>query len=154
MKYIVLIGSAVLTILGQADTACAQLRPWLRPRPRPEPPPWGFIIPIVEENQYQTAPPPQATEPPPEQNTATINILLPSTANDIWVDGEKMPTRSTASRVFTSPPLEPGHKYVYTVRASWPSRDRMVTQERSVVIRANAVATVDFNKPPTEKKLQ
>jgi uncharacterized protein (TIGR03000 family) len=79
-------------------------------------------------------------------NRAMIRVILPSTAADVWVDGVKMSDRLDNERLFVSPPLEPGHKYQYTIKARWPHRLDNVTQERTVTVTANHPAVVDFTK--------
>jgi uncharacterized protein (TIGR03000 family) len=162
MKKLLILPAVLLLLCLQPSAADAQFRRgFVRPariRPYPYPPPW-VVIPMMQmaeqNNAYQVASYPPAASadplPAPKENRAVIHILLPSTANNIWVDGVKMPTRSTDARVFISPPIEPGHDYTYTVRADWPSGLNMVSQERTVVVRANGTSTVDFNQPASAK---
>jgi uncharacterized protein (TIGR03000 family) len=125
------------------------------PRPYPDPyyPPYQLYVPFpIFQNQNQPptqAPAPQRLDqlPAPQDNRARITIVLPSTANDIWVEGEKMPSRLTATRIFISPPLEPGHDYSYRIKASWVNLDQIITRERQVMVRANQSTTVDFTRP-------
>jgi uncharacterized protein (TIGR03000 family) len=103
-------------------------------------------------NRYAPRPNPYApsydgTMPAPKDNRAVIQIRLPSSAADVWVDDQKMKDKLAASRVFVSPPLEPGHDYVYTIKAHWVHLDDNVTQERAVVVNANKISTVDFTQP-------
>jgi uncharacterized protein (TIGR03000 family) len=79
-------------------------------------------------------------------NRAMIRVILPSSAADVWVDGVKMSDSLNNERLFVSPPLEPGHKYQYTIKARWPHRLDNVTQERTVTVTANRPAVVDFTK--------
>jgi uncharacterized protein (TIGR03000 family) len=151
MKKHLWVPAVMMVLFLHGGAAEAQFR--FRPRPVPPPlPPWFYIVPIMQnENdaprQVVYPPPSTNTLPEAKENRAVIQILLPSTANDIWVDGTKMTTRLSASRVFISPPLEPGHNYTYTVRADWPGTEGMVSQERPVILGANRTVTVDFNRP-------
>ena len=148
-----LMRAALGAVLLMASRAGAQPAPGgAQPYPLPDPPPpWMVVIPLQQQQQqYNPYPQPYPRPAPAPQvpkNAAVINIRVPSTANDIWVDGIKMPTRITTSRVFISPPLEPGYDYHYTVRASWPGPLGMITQERSVIVGANRRSTVDFTQP-------
>ena len=149
--------AVVLLLLVQGGVAEAQFL--VRPLPYPPPPipAFTYMVPVpMDNNTYRPwayLPPPAVdTLPVPTGNRAVIHILLPSTANDLWVDGVKMRTRETASRVFISPPLESGHDYAYTIRADWPGLERMVTQERVVTVGPNRTVTVDFRRPaPTSR---
>ncbi len=147
---------SALLLLVHVSPAQAQRGRFL---PRPYPPypyypyPYFFPFPLFNNNppqppNYEVTPQSPVDQlPAPKENRAVIHIIVPSTANDIWVDGIKMPTRETSSRVFISPPLEPGHTYTYTIRAAWPTGLSMVTQERTVALTANRTVTVDFNQP-------
>jgi uncharacterized protein (TIGR03000 family) len=169
MRSLLLLTVALVVMLVEVLPAAAQPRggPGMAlPRPGPYPPgpyppgpyppypyypyPYFYSFPVFNPSAINYAPRPPAPDPlpPPQEHRAVINIILPSTANDLWVDGVKMPTRETASRRFVSPPLEQGHNYTYEVRAAWPDRTGMVAQTRSVVVAANQTATVDFNLPP------
>jgi uncharacterized protein (TIGR03000 family) len=150
---------SIVTVAGLLiQVRVAQAQRGFGPRPMPLYPPyssypgWSVFLPLtpiqpITPNWYRPPAPPADPTPPPGENKAVIKILLPSTENDIWVDGDKMPTRITDSRVFISPSLTPGHEYRYTIRASWVDRGMIVAQERPVIVRANQTSTVDFNRP-------
>jgi uncharacterized protein (TIGR03000 family) len=59
----------------------------------------------------------------------------------LWVEGKRMrfaePTHS-----FRSPPLAPGKKYTYTVRAAWIEEGRWVSQTLSVPVRAGSIQAI------------
>lgn len=161
MNNLVSFAVVLATLLVAVNPSAAQrggFRPGPIPPPYPYPYPYPYFFPFpIFENNYQYGGPnyyrPQPTTdalPAPKENRAVIKIVLPSTANDIWVDGVRMPTRETSSRVFISPPLEPGHNYTYVVRAAWATGQGMLGGERSVVVGANRTAIVDFNQPPSQ----
>jgi uncharacterized protein (TIGR03000 family) len=50
-------------------------------------------------------------------------------------------------RRFQSPPVKPGHKYTYTIRARWKKKGHTVTQTRRVVISAGTRVRVNFPIP-------
>jgi len=71
-------------------------------------------------------------------------MLVPADAK-IWVDG--YPTRLTgATRVFTTPALNPEKTYMYEVKAQWMKDTGPVEETRSIRVRANETTTVDFSK--------
>jgi uncharacterized protein (TIGR03000 family) len=135
-------------------------RPW-PPYPWPPYPPYPYVYPPYyylpidpnPQSSYTPLPPmsssaPTDTMPAPKQNRAVIEVTLPSYAAEVWVDDKKMADKLDTKRVFVSPPLEPGHDYVYTIKARWVQRGENVVQERPVVVSANKVSTVDFSKAP------
>lgn len=70
----------------------------------------------------------------PTANEATIVVHVPANAS-LSIDGEQTQQRSN-TRVFTSPPLEPGKSYTYTLRAEVDRNGRMVRETKTVEIRA------------------
>jgi uncharacterized protein (TIGR03000 family) len=94
--------------------------------------------------EEETAAPTQAQGPAP----ALIVVTLPANAV-LRFDG--VPTRATSStRVFTSPPLEPGHNYFYTMTGQITRDGRPVTVSERVYVRAGQTARVALNFPATE----
>jgi uncharacterized protein (TIGR03000 family) len=73
-------------------------------------------------------------------DTAMLIAHLPESAL-FWVEGKL--TRSTGrTRYFRSPPLEPGRKYKYTVRAAWIEDGRWVSQTRTIPVGAGLVQAI------------
>jgi len=71
---------------------------------------------------------------------AALVVHLPEHAL-FWVEG--VPTRSTGrTRYFESPPLRPGRKYSYSVRAAWIEDGRWVSQSRNVPVRAGMIQAI------------
>src|SRR5262249_12489553 len=56
-------------------------------------------------------------------------------------------TRTGTQRVFDSPPLDPGSRYTYSIRARWTEDGRPVDQTRRVSGTAGAQIRVDFTSP-------
>jgi uncharacterized protein (TIGR03000 family) len=79
------------------------------------------------------------------ENSARLEVLVPSDAT-VWFNDWQSKTTGPV-RQFLSPPLTPGHKYTYTVRARWEENGRPVTQTRDVVVAAGTQARVDFSAP-------
>jgi uncharacterized protein (TIGR03000 family) len=77
------------------------------------------------------------------RDSAVLNVRLPDANAQVWVEGDLTRQRGTW-REFVSPPLDPNKNYTYDVRARWTENGREVERTRTIPVRANAVATVDF----------
>jgi uncharacterized protein (TIGR03000 family) len=89
--------------------------------------------------------PASSTMPALEPAAILILVHVPTPNAEVWVEGWK--TTSTGSwRQFLSPPLEPGERYVYEVRAHWFENGREINQTRKVPVRAGEQIIVDFTK--------
>jgi uncharacterized protein (TIGR03000 family) len=128
-----------------------------RPYPPPYPYPVPYPIPIdpsytVVNNYYTPSGDQQAAEqtttvlPQPRSNQGVVAIKLPTTAAVVWIDGAKIDSGLSATRIYTTPDLEPGHNYSYTVKAEWVQRGDNVSQERNVTVAAGKTTVVDFTK--------
>jgi uncharacterized protein (TIGR03000 family) len=53
-------------------------------------------------------------------------------------------------RQFDTPPLEPGFKYFYTLKASWLQDGERITLERQVQVMPGQATVVDFTRPPSQ----
>jgi uncharacterized protein (TIGR03000 family) len=94
---------------------------------------------------YQAFYPP-ATVTTPADTRAHVTAKVPADAQ-IWFDGT--PTTSTGPvRQFDSPPLTPGSRYGYEVRARWTENGHEVTQTQQVAVTAGAHVQVDFPVAP------
>ncbi len=74
---------------------------------------------------------------------ARITVRLPAEAI-LTIDGTPGTQRGT-SRLFESPPLEPGYDYSYTLKAEVVRAGRPVRVEKKVTFRAGATITVDLD---------
>jgi uncharacterized protein (TIGR03000 family) len=81
--------------------------------------------------------------------TARIIVRLPANA-ELWFEGQKM-TGTGSVREFESPPLTPGQRYTYEVRAQWEDNGKLVKQTQTVGVKARAFVNVDFPVAPPEK---
>jgi len=72
----------------------------------------------------------------------TVVVQLPADAK-LYVDGQLAPLTS-ASRSFVTPDLQTGRDYYYTLKAEATRDGRTVAQSKKVVVRAGAVANVEF----------
>lgn len=102
--------------------AYGQYRPhlWALPRPFPKPPP-----------------PPPTVDP-----LAHFLVQVPGDA-EVWLEGVKM-HQTGPDRRFASPPLEPGIRYGYTVRARWLQDGQMMDQTQVLTVRAGAWVSIHF----------
>jgi uncharacterized protein (TIGR03000 family) len=95
---------------------------------------------VGEAKKYSlvaTSLPPPATE---RSLTAVLIAHLPSHAV-FWVEGIR--TRSTGrTRYFQSPPLLPGRKYNYRIRAAWIEDGHWVSQTRMVPVEAGTIQAI------------
>jgi uncharacterized protein (TIGR03000 family) len=89
-------------------------------------------------------PPMQLLSSAPERGR--VEVLLPDPDADVWFNGQKTTTPG-AQRRYTTPPLEPGREYAYTVRASWLQGGKAMVVERQVRVTAGLTAVVDFTRP-------
>jgi uncharacterized protein (TIGR03000 family) len=79
---------------------------------------------------------------------ATIVVNLPA---DATLRFDDFPTQSTSSRrVFSSPPLQQGQSYYYTLTAQILREGRPVTISQPVNVRAGQTAQVSLTFPTTE----
>jgi uncharacterized protein (TIGR03000 family) len=75
-------------------------------------------------------------------HSAAITVKAP-TNSQIWFDGTVMAAGGTVRHYF-SPPLPPGHKFVYEIQARWNGNGHEVTQSKKVEVTAGAQVSVDF----------
>lgn len=85
-------------------------------------------------------PPPRASESSTE---ATIQVSVPDPGARVSFD-DTLTRQTGMERVFTSPALEPGKTYTYTVRVTWMEDDQEVTRTQDVRVQAGRMTAVDF----------
>src|SRR5438552_1382848 len=75
-----------------------------------------------------------------------LRVLLPQADAQLRI--EDRPTQQTGtSRLFVSPPLEPGQTFAYTLTAVWePNNYTTITRTRRVLVRAGQEAEVDLRQ--------
>src|SRR5262249_8764270 len=99
-----------------------------------------YVVPAPATSSATPASPASAVS----ANAAQLQVVLPDANAEVWMQGRKMPSNGSATRVFASPSLEPGKSYTYTVTAAWFQNGKMVKEERSVPVTAGATQVVDF----------
>jgi uncharacterized protein (TIGR03000 family) len=116
--------------------------------------PYGYVTPDSAGGTTSVAPPAitsQSLYSPvsaaaPADTLAHVTVKVPADAR-VWF--ENTPTTSTGPvRQFDSPPLAPGQRYTYEVRATWSENGQEVTQTQRVGITAGARVEVDFPVKP------
>jgi len=90
--------------------------------------------------------PSSASTSPADDTTASLTVNVPADAR-LWIEGT--PTTSTGPvREFNSPPLTPGNRYTYDIKASWQENGKEVTQAQQVRVTAGTHVNVNFPVPP------
>jgi uncharacterized protein (TIGR03000 family) len=95
--------------------------------------------------QTEQPPPPPADTPKLDDNAVLIGVRVPEGAT-IWFDGEKT-TQTGTFREFTSPPLEPGQKFSYEIKAVWTENGQEVSRLRRIDVYAGDRMMVNFMSP-------
>jgi uncharacterized protein (TIGR03000 family) len=104
-------------------------------------------------NPYGGATNPYANNPyatssgvyPNKKATAQITVRVPVFDAEVWFNGEQS-TSQGWTRVFKSPPLDPGFKYEFTVRARWQENAQVTTVEQRVRVTAGDQVLVDLKE--------
>jgi uncharacterized protein (TIGR03000 family) len=94
---------------------------------------------------YQSYSLPAASTGQPD-GVARVTVTVPADA-EVSFDGT-MTLSKGAVRQYDSPPLEPGTRYTYDVKATWNENGREVTQTQRVEVTAGAHVNVSFPAPP------
>lgn len=75
-----------------------------------------------------------------------VKVLLPRANADLKIE-EQATHQTGASRLFVSPPLEPGRTFTYTLSATWqPNNYTTITRTKQVPVRAGQEIEVDLRK--------
>lgn len=78
-----------------------------------------------------------------DQDKALVHIRLPDPQGQVWIENVATDQRGL-DRLFLSPPLEAGKRYVYTIKANWMENGQQMNQEKKVDIQAGQQALVAF----------
>jgi uncharacterized protein (TIGR03000 family) len=97
----------------------------------------ALVTPQAGTSQYQSFYPPTTTD-----TNAHVTVKVPADAQ-LWFEG-KATTSTGAVREFESPPLAPGRRYSYEVRARWNENGHEITQTQKVAVTAGARVNVEF----------
>jgi uncharacterized protein (TIGR03000 family) len=121
------------------------------PYPYPYPAyPYGTLLPdfyqgTPDPNYSYSSMPTTAVLPPVDGNNAVVLVKVPLALADVTFNGTTT-TTTGKTRVFTTPALEPGKTYSYSVTASWTDGGIPRTLTRTVQVSAGQTVTVDFSK--------
>jgi uncharacterized protein (TIGR03000 family) len=110
------------------------------------------VTPYYSEGEAAAAPPAAGYQsfysPAPAQpdTSAHVTAHVPAGAQ-LWFEGT-LTTSTGPVREFVSPPLTPGGRYTYDVRARWNENGHEVTQTQQVAVTPGAHIDVNFPVPP------
>ncbi len=76
-------------------------------------------------------------------NEATIRVMVPDASARVYFD-DTMTQQSGMDRVFTSPSLDTGKSYTYSIRATWMANGKEVSTSKDIKVQAGRMALVDF----------
>src|SRR5262245_15657773 len=75
-----------------------------------------------------------------------LRVLLPEADAELK-NGDPLTKQTGTSRLFVSPPLEPGQAFTYTLTATWePNNYTTVIRTRKVSVQAGREVEVDLRK--------
>jgi uncharacterized protein (TIGR03000 family) len=95
---------------------------------------------------YSSAyPPTQQQQTPPKDDAAHLLVIVPENA-ELWFNGTKT-SQQGPQREFVSPPLTPGKRYTYEIKARWMQEGKPVEEVRNVSVQANGWQRIDLTKP-------
>jgi uncharacterized protein (TIGR03000 family) len=109
----------------------------------------GFeLLPVGPKPVEELRPPEKKSSALPDTRAAIV-VTLPSDAK-VYIDGNLMKSTST-ERIFTSPTLEPGEAYYYTLRVVAVKDGKEVEAIRRVSVRAGETSRISletaFDRP-------
>jgi uncharacterized protein (TIGR03000 family) len=88
----------------------------------------------------------------PNYQAAYLRVRLPAGA-ELLVDGTR--TKQTGTeRLFESPPLPPGKRFIYSLKATWKEDGKEVVRERVVRVEAGRETPVDLRPSPTIEEVK
>jgi uncharacterized protein (TIGR03000 family) len=98
--------------------------------------------------ELTTAPLPSAAPLLSVDSVARVVVRVPDDAQVEF--GGVFVEQTGRVRRFTTPPLTPGQKYTYDVRAAWTENGRPVAKERQIIVFAGEKVDIDFLRPDEE----
>ncbi len=93
-----------------------------------------------------------------DKKPATLVVKLPQEDARLWVDEEEQ-DKAGEERVFKTPPLAPGKKYYYILKAFWePNNYTKITRTRKAIVEAGKETKLDMTtadpKQPDDIKIR
>jgi uncharacterized protein (TIGR03000 family) len=77
-------------------------------------------------------------------DTVNVRVMVPTREAKVWFENEATKQQGT-DRLYSSPPLEKGRPYYYTIKATWMENGREVSREQTVPVRAGQQVVANFN---------
>jgi len=93
---------------------------------------------------------PGEMEGPQNEKHAYLEVRLPPSAT-ITIEGERT-TQMGPRRLFVSPPVEPGHNYIYDLTARWMEDGREVVRTEKVQVHPGRTTVVDLRPMVPEQE--
>jgi len=76
---------------------------------------------------------------------AQVDLIVPDPLAQVWFN-DYLTTSTGTNRQFTTPDLQPGTDYTYSVKATWMQNGQPMAREYIVQVRAGARVLVDFTQ--------
>jgi uncharacterized protein (TIGR03000 family) len=112
------------------------------PRPGPRAPEKIKQPPVEKKGKMSSGVEEEVSSPEVEGNMARVTVRLPEDAR-LYVDNVTCPLTSS-TRSFTTPTLEPGQRYYYTLRAEVTRNGQVHADSKRVTVEAGRESTVAF----------
>jgi len=81
--------------------------------------------------------------PETSPQSAMITVFVPTPETQLWIDNTETKQQGMTRR-FSSPSLESGKTFTYTLKARWMQNGQSVERERQIQVQAGQQATADF----------
>jgi uncharacterized protein (TIGR03000 family) len=94
--------------------------------------------------------PPAVSQETASPQPAYIRVRLPANA-ELVVDGTRTKQKGS-ERLFESPPLPPGRKFVYDLKATWKENGKEVVRQKVAHVQAGKETAVDFLQQTTQEE--
>jgi uncharacterized protein (TIGR03000 family) len=104
------------------------------------------VIPAYTYGYFSASPAAMRSTAPVQGNAARLTVRVPPGAQ-VWFDGSETTSRGPV-REYQSPPLTPGSRYVYEIRARWNDNGQETTQTQKVEVSPDGHVSVNFPLPP------
>jgi uncharacterized protein (TIGR03000 family) len=104
------------------------------------------VLPLVSESYVPATPSYSNAVQAPADRPAHVTVRVPANA-EIWVNDSKTTTTGSV-REYQTPPLTPGKRYTYEIRARWSDNGQEVTQTQEVEVTAGVPTNVQFPVSP------
>ena len=106
----------------------------------------SYLPPVASDYSQAPATPP-ATDRPPPDDAAHLQLTVPENAEVLIDDNKTMQTGKV--REFVSPPLKTGTQYSYRITVRYTNADgKPVDDTRDIRFTANDWFAIDFTRPP------